>query len=152
VGVRAWIAAAFALAGGGALLFSHVGGTGSYVGDVLPGMLITSFALGIALVSATVSVLTSAGEDDAGMLSGLNSTGHEIGGALGLSLLTTIAAQAVGTAPSPGHGALATGLGHAFLAAASLAGVGVLLALVLLPAAGVFLPRLRESGQPVALH
>jgi EmrB/QacA subfamily drug resistance transporter len=152
MGVSAVMVAGFALAGVGTLLLSRASGTGSYAQDILPGMLITSFGLGIALVSAMVSVLTSAGEDDAGMLSGLNSTGHEIGGALGLALLTTIAAQSIGAAASPGHAALATGLGHAFLAAASLAGAGLVLALVLLPSAGEFLPRLREAGQPVAIH
>jgi EmrB/QacA subfamily drug resistance transporter len=152
IGVRALLAAAFGVAGVGTLLLSRIGGTGSYAEDILPGMLITGFGLGLALVSATVSVLTSAGEEDAGMLSGLNNTGHEIGGALGLATLTTIAAQTIGTAAAPGRAALAVGLGHAFLAAASLAGAGLLLALILLPAAGEFLPRLREAGQPVAIH
>jgi hypothetical protein len=153
VGVRALMAAAFALAGVGTLLLSRIGGTGTYAGDILPGMLITGFGLGLALVSATVIVLSAAGEDDAGMLSGLTTTGHEIGGALGLATLTTIAAQTFGTAGgSPGRAALAAGLSHAFLAAAVLAGSGLLLALVLLPAAGQFLPRLRESRQPIALH
>jgi hypothetical protein len=152
IGVRALLSAAFATAGIGTLLLSRIGGSGSYVGDILPGMLITGLGLGIALVLATVSVLTSAGEDDAGMLSGFNSTGHEIGGALGLALLTTIATQSIGTAAYPGHAALASGLGHAFLAAASLAGAGLFLALVLLPAASQFLPRLRKAGQPVAIH
>jgi MFS family permease len=152
VGVRTVMAAAFALAGVGTFLLSRIGGMGNYPGDILPGMLITGFGLGVALVSATVAVLTAAGEDDAGMLSGLTSTGHEIGGALGLATLTTIAAQAIGTSAAPGRVALAAGLGHAFLAAAVLAGTGLLLALVLLPAAGQFLPRLREAGQPIAIH
>jgi EmrB/QacA subfamily drug resistance transporter len=153
VGVRALMAAAFALAGVGTLLLSRLGGTGSYAGDILPGMLLAGFGLGLALVSATVTVLSAAGEDDAGMLSSLTTTGHEIGGALGLATLTTIAAQTFGTAGgAPGHAALAAGLGHAFLAAAVLAGSGLLLALVLLPAAGQFLPRLREAPRPIALH
>jgi len=152
VGVRTGMAAAFVLAGVGTLLLSRIGGTGSYPGDILPGMLLTGLGLGIALVSATVSVLTSAGEDDAGMLSGLTNTGHEIGGALGLATLTTIAAQTIGTAAAPGRVALAAGLGHAFLAAAVLSGAGLLLALVLLPAASQFLPRLRQAGRPIAIH
>lgn len=152
LGVRALLAAAFGIAGIGMLLLSRIGGSGSYGEDILPGMLITGFGLGIVLVSATVAVLTSAGKDDAGMLSGLNSTGHEIGGALGLAMLTTIAAQAIGNAAFTDHAAMASGLGHAFLAAAWLAGAGLLLALVLLPAAREFLPQLRGAGQPMAIH
>jgi predicted MFS family arabinose efflux permease len=152
VGVRALMIVAYAVAGVGTLLLSRIGGTGSYAGDILPGMLITGFGLGIALVSATISVLTGAEEDDAGMLAGLSSTGHEIGGALGLALLTTIASQAIGTAASPGHAALATGLGHAFLAGTVLASAGLVLALLLLPGASQFLPRLREARRPIALH
>ena len=53
---------------------------GSYVGDVLPGMLVAGLGLGIALVSVAVSVLTGAADEETGMLSGLNTTGHEIGG------------------------------------------------------------------------
>lgn len=153
VGVRSLMAVAFALAGVGTLLLSRIGGTGSYAGDILPGMLLTGFGLGLALVSAAVAVLTSAGEDDAGMLSGLTNTGHEIGGALGLATLTTIAAQAMNTSgAASAQAALANGLGHAFLAAAVLAGTGLLLSLVLLPAASQFLPRLREAGRLVAIH
>jgi hypothetical protein len=98
-------------------------------------------------------VLTGAREDDAGMLSGLNTTGHEIGGALGVAALTTIATGAIDTAgATSARDALASGLGDAFLAAAAIAGAGLFVALLLLPAASRFLPRLRESPQPIGIH
>jgi|SRR5215211_1001922 len=153
VGVRASMALAFALAGGGMLLLSRIDGAGTYAGGVLPGMLIAGLGLGIAMVSVAVAVLTGAREDDAGMLSGLNTTGHEVGGALGLAALTTIATQAIGSAGgAPARDVIAAGLGDAFLAAGVIAGAGVLLALVLLPAAGRFLPRLREAPEAVGIH
>ena len=142
-GVRGPLAAAFALAGAGALLLSGLGAGGDYAGGVLPGMLIAAFGLGIAMVSVAVAVLTGAREDDAGMLSGLNTTGHEVGGSLGVAALTTIAARPA---------ALVDGLGDAFLAAAAIAAAGLVLSLILLPAAGRFLPRLRASSQPVSIH
>jgi EmrB/QacA subfamily drug resistance transporter len=142
-GVRAPMAVAFALASTGMLLLSGAGGGGSYVTDVLPGMLVAGVGLGIAMVCVAVAVLTGASEEDAGMLSGLNTTGHEIGGALGLAALTTTASAA-----NP----LATGLGDAFLAAAAIAAAGVVLALVVLPSAGLFQRRMQQSPRPVSIH
>jgi len=152
-GLRIPMALAFVLAGVGTLMLSRLDAGGSYVGDVLPGMLITGAGLGIAMVSVAVAVLTGARDDDAGMLSGLNTTGHEVGGAMGVAALTTIASRAIDTAGAgPGRTALASGLGDAFLAAAGIAGAGLLVALVALPAASQFLDRLRASPQPVSIH
>ena len=143
-GVRVPLAGAFAVAAGGLLLLAGVDADGSYVGDLLPGILITGLGLGVALVGVAVSVLTGAGDDETGMLSGLNTTGHEIGGSLGIAVLVTIATAASGGA---GAGASATdfaaGLGHAYLAAGVVAGTAGLLALAILPSARSFLPRLR---------
>jgi predicted MFS family arabinose efflux permease len=149
-GVRAAMVVAFSLAAAGTLLLSRLQDGGSYVVDILPGMLITAFGLGIAMVSVAIAVLTGAGDDDAGMLSGLNTTGHEIGGSLGVAALTTVAIGTIDAAP--GRSELASGLGDAFLAAAAHAGVGLVLALVLLPAASRFLPRLREAPEAVSIH
>jgi EmrB/QacA subfamily drug resistance transporter len=152
-GVRASMAVAFVLASAGSLMLSGIDGGGSYAGDVLPGMLITGAGLGMAMVSVAVAVLTGAREDDAGMLSGLNTTGHEVGGAFGVAVLTTIVTQAIDTAgAAPNPDALAAGLGDAFLASAGIAGAGLLLALALLPAASRFLPRLREAPESVSIH
>jgi EmrB/QacA subfamily drug resistance transporter len=143
-GVRIPLAGAFAVAAGGLLLLAGVDADGSYVTDVLPGMLITGVGLGVALVGVAVSVLTGAPDDETGMLSGLNTTGHEIGGSLGIAVLVTIATAATGGAGAPASTtALATGLGDAYLAAGILAGAASLLALVILPSARSFLPRLR---------
>src|SRR5690349_13975435 len=118
-GVRIPLAAGFAIAAGGMLLLSGVGAHGSYAADVLPGMLVAGLGLGIILVSVAVSVLTGATDHETGMLSGLNTTGHEIGGSLGIAILATIAAGAAGPTAAAG---LADGIGHAFLAAAIIAG------------------------------
>ncbi|MFL5957086.1 MAG: MFS transporter [Solirubrobacterales bacterium] len=143
-GVRATMALAFALAATGMALMSTMGESGSYVADVLPWMVVAGAGLGMAMVSVAIAVLTGASEQDAGMLSGLNTTGHEVGGAFGIALLTTAIAGA--------QGGLVDGLGDAFLAAAGIAGAGLVLALLVLPAAGRFLPRLREAPQAVTMH
>jgi EmrB/QacA subfamily drug resistance transporter len=143
LGVRIPLAAAFVLAGAGALLLSRVGTAGSYAADVLPGMLVLGAGGGMAMVAVAVAVLSGASDEDAGMLSGLNTTGHEIGGAFGVAALSTIAAQGAG---------LAGGLADGYLAAAGIAGAGLIVALVVLPGAGSFLPRMREGPQPVSIH
>ena len=99
-GLRIAMAAAFALTAAGMLLLSGVDSGGSYLADVLPGMLVAGLGLGIALVAVALSVLTGAADDEAGMLSGLNTTGHEIGGSLGVAVLVTIATGALGTGAS----------------------------------------------------
>jgi EmrB/QacA subfamily drug resistance transporter len=143
-GVRVPLAGAFAVAAGGLLLLSGVDAHGSYVADLLPGMLITGLGLGVALVGVAVSVLTGAPDDETGMLSGLNTTGHEIGGSLGIAVLVTIATAATGAAGAPAATTdLAAGLGDAYLAAGILAGAASLVALIVLPSARSFLPRLR---------
>jgi hypothetical protein len=146
VGLRMAMAAAFALAAGGMLLLSGVDRHGSYAADVLPGMLVAGLGLGVALVSVGLSVLTGAADDEAGMLSGLNTTGHEIGGSLGIAVFVTIATSAVGSSAG-----LADGLGEAFTVAGIVAAVAGGLGLVVLPTAASFLPKLRLAPR-VALH
>ena len=90
-GVRVPLAAALAVTAGGMLLLTGVDAGGSYAADLLPGMLVAGVGLGVALVGVSVSVLTGAADEETGMLSGLNTTGHEIGGSLGIAVLATIA-------------------------------------------------------------
>ena len=80
-------------------------------------MLIAGVGLGVAVVSVSISILTGAREEETGMISGLNSTGHEIGGTIGIAIFSTIAA---GTGVLAGPHA-ASGIAHAFVAAGLLA-------------------------------
>jgi EmrB/QacA subfamily drug resistance transporter len=150
-GLRIAMAVAFALIAAGMLLLAGVDGDGSYVADVLPGMLVAGLGLGIALVSVALSVLTGAADDEAGMLSGLNTTGHEIGGSLGVAVLVTIATGAVGGERSASIASLANGLGDAFLVSGIIAAVAGVVALFVLPSAASFLPKLRLAPR-VAIH
>jgi EmrB/QacA subfamily drug resistance transporter len=143
-GVRVPLAAGFAIAAAGMLLLSRVSAHGSYTADVLPGMLVAGIGLGIILVSVSVSVLTGAADHESGMLSGLNTTGHEIGGSLGIAILATIAAGAAGPTA-------AAAIGDAFLVAAIIAGAASAAALAILPSARTFLPKLALAPR-VAVH
>jgi EmrB/QacA subfamily drug resistance transporter len=144
-GVRVPLAAGFAVTAAGLLLLSGVGERGNYIADVLPGMVIAGIGLGIVLVAVAVSVLTGARDEESGMLSGLNTTGHEIGGSLGIAVLASIATSALGP------GAAASGIGDAYLAAAAIAAGASLAALFILPSAKTFLPRLALAPR-VAVH
>ncbi len=147
-GLRLPMAAGFAAAAGGALLLSHAGAGGSYLGDVLPGMLVTGLGLGLVLVSVSVSVMTGTADEESGMLSGLNTTGHEIGGTIGIAVLATVAAASGGTAtPS----SLIPGIGDAFLVIAGTGAAASIIALIVLPSAAIFLPKLRLAPR-AAIH
>jgi EmrB/QacA subfamily drug resistance transporter len=141
-GIRIPLAVGFAIAAVGMLLLSGVSANGSYTADVLPGMLVAGIGLGMVLVGVAVSVLTGAADHETGMLSGLNTTGHEIGGSLGIAILATIAAGSTGPAP---------GIGDAFVVAAIIAGAASAAALVILPSAKTFLPKLAHAPR-VAVH
>ena len=142
-GVRVPMVAGFAGAAAGLLLLSAAGDGGSYLSDLLPGMLVTGVGLGLVLVSVSVSVMTGAADDETGSLSGLNTTGHEIGGSIGIAAVATIATGSTGLG--------ADGIGDAFLALAGLAGLAGVAALVVIPAAATFLPKLRLAPR-VAIH
>jgi hypothetical protein len=151
-GVRSPLAGGFVVTAAGMVLLSGVSSGGSYVSDLLPGMLVAGLGLGVIAVSVSVAVLTGAGHEESGMLSGLNTTGHEIGGSLGVAVLATIATAASGGAAGPmAAAALADGIGDAFLVAAGIAAVSAVFAAVVLPPASSFLPKLRLAPR-VALH
>src|SRR5436309_21218 len=147
-GVRGPLAGSFAVAAVGTFLLSRVGAHGSYLTDVLPGMLVAGVALGVATVSVSMAILTGTRKEENGMISGLNSTGQEIGGTLGIAIFSTIAA---------GSGAIlgpqaASGIGDAFLVAALVASLASVMALALLPRAQHFLAKLALNPQAMPVH
>ena len=148
-GVRMPLAAAFLIAAVGMALLAHVTENGTYVRNVLPGMLVAGFGLGIAVVSVSIAILTGSREDESGMISGLNSTGHEIGGTIGIAVFSTIAAGATGAL---GGAHAAAGISHAFVAAGVLTSVASLVAFAILPHARDFVPKLRLNPQTMPVH
>ena len=149
-GLRWSIAPALVVAAGGLLLLSHLPAHGSYLVDMLPGMLMAGFGLGLSGTAAAVGVLTGARNDEAGMISGASATGHELGGTVGIAIYASIA-----TAASGGTfigASAATGIAHAFLIAGLVALATAMAAIILLPAAETFLSKLRLDPQAMAAH
>jgi len=141
---------ALLLAAGGLLLLSHLPAHGSYLRDMLPGMLMAGFGLGLSGTAMSVGILTGARQEEAGMISGASATGHEIGGTLGIAIYASLATAASGgmfVGP-----AAAAGIAHAFSIATYVALGASVAAMVLLPAAKTFLPKLRLNPQAVAAH
>ena len=75
----------------GLLLFLRLTPDSSYVTDLLPGILLTSIGMGLVFVPITLIATSGVPVDDAGLASGLFNTAQQIGGALGLALLSTLA-------------------------------------------------------------
>jgi EmrB/QacA subfamily drug resistance transporter len=149
LGVRVPMTGGFAAVALGMLLLAAVDRNSSYLINLLPGMVLGGLGLGVVLVGVAFSVLTGVRDEESGMLSGLNTTGHEVGGSFGVAVLVSIATAATGTGSNP---IAASGIGDAFLAAGVLAGLGSLIALVVLPSARTFLPQLRLAPAPMGMH
>jgi EmrB/QacA subfamily drug resistance transporter len=122
IGVRPVAAAGMVLTVVGMILFARMPVDGSYATDVLPGMILGSLGMGAIFMPLTLVATTGLEDEDQGLASGLFNTSQQVGGALGLAILTTIA-----TAHTRGSSAAAQvhGFHYAF------AGAGVLVALSL---------------------
>jgi EmrB/QacA subfamily drug resistance transporter len=135
IGVKPVLVAGMLTLTAGLLYFTQVSVGGSYLGDLLPGFLLIGIGLGFSFVPISIAALAGVQPAEAGLASGLINTSQQIGGALGIAALSTIAtswtddAVANGTALSP---ALVDGFTAAFVAGAIVAGVGIFAALSLI--------------------
>jgi EmrB/QacA subfamily drug resistance transporter len=75
----------------GLLLFTRVSVGGTYLGEILIGSLLVAFGIGFAFVTGTISAVSGARPQEAGLASGLVNTSRMMGGALGLAILAAIA-------------------------------------------------------------
>lgn len=93
IGVRAQILFGLVLAAVGLLLMTRITADGDYVTQLLPAVIVMSIGMGNTFVPLTLLGTTNVEERDAGLASGLFNTSQQIGGALGLSILSTFAAS-----------------------------------------------------------
>jgi EmrB/QacA subfamily drug resistance transporter len=93
IGVRPVAVVGMLLSIAGMLLFARMPLGGSYATDVLPGMIISALGMGAIFMPLTLMATTGLKDEDQGLASGLFNTSQQVGGALGLAILTTIAAS-----------------------------------------------------------
>jgi MFS family permease len=125
----------------GMLLLSGVAPGGTYVNTVLLGAVLSAVGMGLTLVPATIMAMQGVERAQSGVASGLLNTSRLVGGALGLAVLSTLAAGQTGGAGASAV-AITNGFGLAFH-------VGALFALTGAVIAGFLL---REPADPDLVH
>jgi EmrB/QacA subfamily drug resistance transporter len=124
----------------GMFLLTALPAHGSYASDLLPGLLFISLGMGMTFVPITLMATTNVHADDQGLASGLLNTAQQVGGALGLAVLSTVSFNHASSQLSGlGHGAsaadrtaaLVSGYTTAFTAGGVLMGMGALLTLAI---------------------
>ena len=146
VGLRPVATVGLALTGLGCLLLTQVSVDGTYLADIFFGLLVFGPGLGAAYVAGSIGSLAGVAESDAGLASGLNNSSFQIGGAVGVAILSTVAlSEADGSDPLA---ALTNGFQSAFAVAIIFAVVGLLAAVALLGKLRV--PMSGSSAEPAA--
>jgi MFS family permease len=146
-GPRPLIVVGAAAAAGGMFWFSRLTEHAGYAGQLLGPMLVTSAGIGLLFVPLSLVALHNVAEQDSGVAASLLNTGQQVGGAIGLAALGTVAwttvadtvrstsaAIAAGRQPAQSPAqimahALATGFSRGFLTAAAIAVLAVLIAI-----------------------
>jgi EmrB/QacA subfamily drug resistance transporter len=141
VGFKPVLAAGMLLISAGLIWFSQISVDGSFATDILGPSLLAAFGLGLAFVPVTIAAVSGVADHEAGLASGLINTSQQVGGALGLAILSAISTSVIGGSHSPAD--LTDGFRQAFLAGAGFAILGLL--------ATLFLIRGRDSRAHVAL-
>jgi EmrB/QacA subfamily drug resistance transporter len=119
----------------GLVYFTQVSVGGSYLGDLLPGFLLIAVGIGFSFVPISIAALAGIEPAEAGLASGLINTSQQIGGALGIAALSTIATSRTGDALAKGStpaAALVDGFHGAFVAGVIIAAIGIVAALTLI--------------------
>jgi MFS family permease len=136
IGFKPVLVAGMLLIAGGTLWFSRVPASGgSFSADVLGPSLLAAFGLGLAFVSVTIAAVTGIEPREAGLASGLINTSQQVGGALGLAILATVAnsrTQSLLNSGAHTHVALTKGFDRAFLVGTGFAIIGAILAATLI--------------------
>jgi EmrB/QacA subfamily drug resistance transporter len=128
-GIRATLTAGLTLSAISVAYLSRLPIDGHYFWDLFPGFVLGGAGIGLTFVPVTIAGLAGVNPSDAGVASGLINTTRQVGGSIGLALVTTVAAAAtVGTGPAAlNHGfhvALYVLAGLSVLGAAFAAAVG----------------------------
>lgn len=123
----------------GLLYFSRLPVNSSYWVDILPGIAVMATGIAGVFVAATLVATSGVSHKESGLISGVLNTSQQIGGAIGLAVLTVISTSVTRSDMSEAHGdpsaltsSLVHGFQHAFVAAACFAAAASVLALIVI--------------------
>ncbi|CAN5599374.1 DHA2 family efflux MFS transporter permease subunit [soil metagenome] len=139
IGFKPVLAIGMGLIAVGLAWFSQIPVDGSYVSDILGPSVLAAIGLGFSFVPTTIAAVSGIQERESGLASGLINTSQQIGGALGLAVLATLANSRTddvlanaGGDPSQMNNALVEGFQTAFIGGVGFAVLGLVLTLVLI--------------------
>ncbi len=141
VGVKPILIGGFTSIGLGQLWLSHITSGGSYGVNVLPGLLLTAFGMGLAFPASSIGAISGVAPSDQGSAAGLFNTSQQVGSAVGLSLLATIAATT-----SRVGGTLAGGFRVSYLVATGIAALGIIMIATMLSGRQCQVELARQTG------
>ncbi|MET7644957.1 MFS transporter [Streptomyces sp. NPDC005426] len=128
VGSRATAVGGMAVATAACAPLSRIGADSSVYGVLVPGLAVAALGLGAVFVTATTTALGMVPHGEAGLASGVVNTFHEVGGSIGVAVVSTVAAAGIG-----GVAGTVTGFADAFLVCAVAAGGCAVVAAALVP-------------------
>ena len=131
LGLRAVVVSGMSLLAVGMGLMTRISAEGRYIGTLLPAFLVIAIGMGMTFVTTTIAATSGVPDNQQGLASGLINTAQQIGSALGLAVMVSLAVArtnillAAGSLPPD---ALVAGFRAAFAASAGLAALGALIA------------------------
>jgi EmrB/QacA subfamily drug resistance transporter len=134
-GPKATLIPALVSIGAGLLLFARTPVDGSYLTDVMPPMILIGLGAGIGFPSLMTLAMSGATQSDSGLASGLVNTSVQVGGAIGLAVLATLASERTDGLRAGGEStaaALNSGYHLAYVIGAALAALAIAVALAVL--------------------
>jgi len=135
VGVKPVLVIGMTMLTAGLVFFTQISVDGNYVSDLLPGFLVIGVGIGFSFVPISIAALAGVEAAEAGLASGLINTSQQIGGALGIAMLSTIATSQINDSLAQGTAvpdALVNGFSTAFTVGAVVAFLGIVAALTLI--------------------
>jgi EmrB/QacA subfamily drug resistance transporter len=168
VGPRLLVTVGMLLGAGGTAYLAQLTVTSSYLGGVLPPLIIMGLGFGLIFAAAVNSATSGVPVQDSGVASALVNTMQQVGGSIGISVLSTITASATTsyliahhTGPQAQAAAATHGYTLAFAISAALLGLGAILAILMLPSqnrleeltseAPALIPEPEAAGPPPVL-
>jgi len=150
LGARATLVLGAIVSASGDLLFAHASVGGSYVTDVLPVFLLVGAGAGLAFMPTITLAMSGAGPGDSGLVSGLTNVSSQLGAALGVAVLASLATTRTGALLARGQGvnqALTSGYDLGFVVAGGCVAAAIVVVAVVLRSTPESSPMVAEESR-----